>query len=589
MAYLSLYRKYRSQTFGEVAGQEHVTTVLQNAIKSGRVAHAYLFCGPRGCGKTSSARLLARALNCENGPTPEPCGICSLCMRIREGNCLDVTELDAASETGIDDVREKIIENAKFAPTEARYKVYIIDEVHDLSQKAFDSLLKTIEEPPAHVIFILATTEAHKVPITIRSRCQRMDFRRGALRDLAENLRRVLDAEGLQYEQEAVMAVARAAEGSFRDSLSLLEQTLAYTDGNLTSDAVHSALGAIGPEALDAVMEAVASDDLASAYRIAGELMDSGKDAKQTIAALQSHVRDLMVVSISPSPDALPDASPERIAIMRAQAAKFTPDQMLQILRVLAETERDLRFTNQHRLAMELALWSILPSRLAAATAPASRAVQATTTYKPVAAPSPARTTPPPAYHTQPAERSNVSAPPPRQNAPAAESAPTAPPPRAASVGADTTVDIGVIRRLWPRVRDRVVGRYPTAASYIGSDVYIANLRGMVIELAFPDEFRRQSADKPARREAIEKAIAEELARPGYKIQCVSGQAPPEPGVPVDMAMAMDDHHAPPVPMSSGSNGTSNSDHYEDEYIELVRETLGCVPASGLDDGITYH
>src|SRR5258708_16700867 len=171
MSYVSLYRKYRSQSFGEVVGQNHVTTVLQNAIRHGRIAHAYLFCGPRGCGKTSTARLLAKALNCASspGPTPEPCGTCHLCTRIRDGASMDVIEMDAASETGIDDVREKIIENAKFAPGEARYKVYIIDEVHDLSLKAFASLLKTIEEPPGHVVFILATTEAHKVPITVRS------------------------------------------------------------------------------------------------------------------------------------------------------------------------------------------------------------------------------------------------------------------------------------------------------------------------------------------------------------------------------------------------------------------------------------
>src|SRR5579863_6638591 len=224
MAYVALYRKYRSQSFGDVLGQHHVTTVLQNAIRMGRIAHAYLFCGPRGCGKTSTARLLSRALNClgpdgaAGMPAPDPCGVCDLCRRIRDGSAMDVIEMDAASETGIDDVREKIIENAKYAPGEARYKVYIIDEVHDLSLKAFDSLLKTIEEPPPHVVFILATTEVHKVPITIRSRCQRMDFRRGTVHDLVGLLQHVLDDENIRYEIEAIAAVARAAEGSFRDS-----------------------------------------------------------------------------------------------------------------------------------------------------------------------------------------------------------------------------------------------------------------------------------------------------------------------------------------------------------------------------------
>src|SRR5450432_1105801 len=222
MSYIALYRKYRSQSFDELMGQEQVTVTLQNAIRSWRIAHAYLFYGARGCGKTSTARLLARALNCvaQDGPTPEPCGTCRLCISIRDGNCMDVIEMDAASETGIDDVREKIIENVQYAPGEARYKVYIIDEVHDLSAKAFDALLKTLEEPPAHVIFILATTEHHKVPITIRSRCMPYHFKRGTLLDLAKAVQRVIDAEGSTAEPEAVQAIARGAEGSWRDALS---------------------------------------------------------------------------------------------------------------------------------------------------------------------------------------------------------------------------------------------------------------------------------------------------------------------------------------------------------------------------------
>src|SRR5262249_27410494 len=200
--------------------------------------------------------------------------------------------MDAASETGIDDVREKIIDNAKFAPGEARYKVYIIDEVHDLSLKAFDSLLKTVEEPPDHVVFILATTEVHKVPITVRSRCQRLDFRRATLEDLVSNLKRVLDAEGIKHTPEAVVAVAKGAEGSFRDSLSLLEQVVAFSEGELTADAVHAAVGTVGPEMLDQITATIASDDMAAACTQATDLVDAGKDIKQLLAALQAHFAD---------------------------------------------------------------------------------------------------------------------------------------------------------------------------------------------------------------------------------------------------------------------------------------------------------
>ncbi len=260
MSYIALYRKYRSQNFDELMGQESVTTTLQNAIRTGRIAHAYLFHGARGCGKTSTARLLSRALNCvaQDGPSAEPCGVCRLCVSIRENTCMDVVEIDAASETGVDNVREKIIENVQYAASEARYKVYIIDEVHDLSAKAFDALLKTLEEPPPHVVFILATTEYHKVPITIRSRCQGYQFKRGSLHDLSASIERVILAEGFTAEPEAVQAVARSAEGSWRDALSILEQVLAYSDGHITAAIVHRALGTVGTEMLAQVTETLA-------------------------------------------------------------------------------------------------------------------------------------------------------------------------------------------------------------------------------------------------------------------------------------------------------------------------------------------
>lgn len=615
MPYLSLYRKYRSQSFGEVMGQQHITTVLQNAIRMGRIAHAYLFCGPRGCGKTSSARLLARALNCLNadGPTPEPCGVCSLCERIRNGSSLDVIEMDAASETGIDDVREKIIENAKFAPAEARFKVYIIDEVHDLSAKAFDSLLKTIEEPPAHVVFILATTEAHKVPVTVRSRCQRMDFRRGSLQDLVQNLRRVLESEKIDYEPEAVTAIARAAEGSFRDSLSLLEQALAYTEGGLTAASVHASIGTVGAELLDSIVETIASDDLGAAFVKAGELVETGKDVKQTLIALQLHLRDLVVASTAQSPQALPEVSPERFHQLKEQARRFQPQQLLQMLDVLADIERDLRFTNQHRLLLERAFWSILPTALrTSASGPSASSASAVSPSRPAAV-EPRAVKPPPAPVAAP-PRSEIELPPQPLTQPAGlESHDTADAREDASRFAPE-VDVEAVRRLWPRVIRRLVSAWSSANAIFSKGAEVVGLDGRFVQVGFADDFQREKADRPKARAALEHALATELGLQGLKVKCVllpgeaspataplqtarpagdlldSAMADPAPAV-ADMALL--DLHAPAdhsgsTTQAAKGNGTSRpeeaptpSPSLADEhaaFVEIVKKELDCLP-----------
>ncbi|MGC8666778.1 MAG: DNA polymerase III subunit gamma/tau [Chthonomonadales bacterium] len=507
MAYVSLYRKYRSQSFAEVVGQNHVTVVLQNALRSGKIAHAYLFCGPRGCGKTSTARLLAKALNCQSfpAPTPEPCGVCDLCVRIRDGSAMDVIEMDAASETGIDDVREKIIENARYAPVEARYKVYIIDEVHDLSAKAFDALLKTLEEPPAHVVFILATTEPRKVPITVRSRCQRLDFRRGTFADLSANLKRVLDAEQIPYEDEAVAALARAAEGSYRDSLSLLEQVLAYSDGRLTVDAVHSAIGSVGPDLLDEVVRTIARDDMAEAFILAGKLVDSGKDVRQVLSALQLHLRDVLVASIAESAEALPEVSPQRFQELKEQAALFTAERLLAMIAVLADTERDLRFTNQHRLLLERAFWSIIPSAIkvqevarAEAAAQEQPSVPGTSTHA----------------HLE-AVRQKPSAP--TAGSPE-EASPPAPP------ATLVELDAAAIRRIWPKVCKGISARYPAAAGVLNGSTVIG-LEGSQVLVGFPDQFRLERAQAPKRLAVVEEALARELGGARLKVRCVLAPA----------------------------------------------------------------
>lgn len=551
MAYVALYRKYRSQSFGAVIGQQHVTTTLQNAIRMGRIAHAYLFCGPRGCGKTSTARLLARALNCQAGdsPSPEPCGVCDMCQRIRDGSAIDVIEMDAASETGIDDVREKIIENAKYAPAEARFKVYIIDEVHDLSLKAFDSLLKTIEEPPAHVVFVLATTEAHKVPITIRSRCQRMDFRRATIQDLIRLLQSVLEAEGIAYDPEAVSAIARAAEGSFRDSLSLLEQALAYTDGHLSVEAVLTAVGMVGPEMLDSITRILAADDLQAAYLKAGELVESGKDVKQLLVSLQLHLRDLLVTQFAQGPQALTEVTPERFQQLQEQARCFTPDQLLKMLDILADAERDLRFTNQHRLLLERAFWSILPGRLGASAATAAApvasgreeaAARVRAAVRPEAVtgstgsarePStptvPVTQDAPPVTTTEPVAAKREE----ERTAPAAEAQEAHPLTQDSDPRFAPTIDEEVVRRLWHRVRQRITQKSRAAAAIFGTE-QVLRLEGRTIVLGFTEEFMRSRADRPQGRQLIEQMVEEELGVAGFKVQCVLIEESAPPGAP---------------------------------------------------------
>ena len=294
MAYQSLYRKYRSQSFDDLIGQDHVVRTLQSAISRGRIAHAYLFTGPRGTGKTSTARLLAKALCCEQGPTPTPDGTCEICRDITIGACVDVVEIDAASESGVDDIRETIVETVEYKPVVARFKVFINDEVHDLSPKAFDALLKTIEEPPEHIVFILATTEFHKVPTTIRSRCQKYDFHRATMSDLVGRLRHVAAGEEMEVEPEALAAIARMADGGYRDALTLLEQAILTTeDGKVTLAQVYDQLGLVNEETVDAILMAIREGDVPAIMSQLSEVARLGRDPSALLESMLHRLADL--------------------------------------------------------------------------------------------------------------------------------------------------------------------------------------------------------------------------------------------------------------------------------------------------------
>ncbi len=296
----ALYRKWRPQTFEEVVGQEHVVRTLRNALLSGRVHHAYLFAGPRGTGKTTTARLLAKAVNClDPEPAHRPCNQCAICRAVNEGRLMDLIEIDAASNTSVEDVRE-LRERVGYRPSEARYKVYIIDEVHMLSTAAFNALLKTLEEPPSHAIFVLATTEPHRIPATVLSRCQRLDFRRVPLADMVARLRYLAQQEGIQADEDALSLIARHATGSMRDAESLLDQLAAYTDRVITVEAVRTALGTGDEGAILALTDALAARDAARGLAVINEAADRGADPRQFARQMTDHLRALMLIRLRP-------------------------------------------------------------------------------------------------------------------------------------------------------------------------------------------------------------------------------------------------------------------------------------------------
>lgn len=328
---------------------------MQNALQTGRVAHGYLFTGTRGTAKTTVARLLAKALNCESADTyvTEPCDQCEACRRITAGNCIDVVELDAASHRGVADI-EEVRKAVGYGPMQHRYKVYIIDEAHQLSSDAKDAFLKTLEEPPANVVFILATTEPQSIPITIRSRCQQFDFRRGTIADISGRLRYVLGSEARQMSDGAILAVARAAEGSYRDSLSLLEQVLGFTDGVIEASDVESVLGLLEADHLYALTQAMATGDMSGAIQLADEILDEGKDARSILRSVASHLRDLLVYQLSGAA-----VFSDRTEDERNKLAQFTKgigkQVLLNALDTIHKAQADLRWNQQHRLVIELA------------------------------------------------------------------------------------------------------------------------------------------------------------------------------------------------------------------------------------------
>ncbi|NOU63274.1 DNA polymerase III subunit gamma/tau [Paenibacillus sp. LMG 31461] len=357
MAHIALYRTWRSQTFRDVVGQRHITQTLQNSLRENRLTHAYLFNGPRGTGKTSTAKILAKAINCLNGPSEEPCNQCSACERITEGAVMDVVEIDAASNRGVEEIRD-IRDKVKYAPTEVRQKVYIIDEVHMLTTEAFNALLKTLEEPPAHVMFILATTEPHKIPATIISRCQRFDFRRVSMEDEVGRLQYVCDQERISIDKEALHYIARLSDGGMRDALSLLDQAASFATGEIQLTDILSITGGIASDQFKRLVTYIKEQNLGAALELIDTFMQEGKSADKCIENLIHYFRDLLMVRMVPNSPVIAERVFD-MAELKEIASHFTPSEMMSMIETLNHYQSEMKYSVQPQTLLEIAIMKI--------------------------------------------------------------------------------------------------------------------------------------------------------------------------------------------------------------------------------------
>ncbi len=531
----ALYRRYRPQTPSDLLGQEHVVRALTGAVREGRLHHAFLFCGPRGTGKTSTARILAKMINCEHGPTPEPCGECSQCVAIRDGAHVDVVEIDAASHGGVDDARD-LREKAPTAPMVGREKIYIIDEAQRLSREAFDALLKLFEEPPPGVRFVLATTEPHKMPATIVGRCQRFDFRRLTIDGLAELLQKIAGSEGVQLDPGAALAMARQAEGSARDAVSLLDQASVVGGERVDEDVVRSLLGVPQGEIRVEIADVVAVGDLRGAFEAVDRLVQAGHDLRNVTGDLLAHFRNLLVVQAAPDQDDLLDVPSDAYAALRAQADKFTPGELSRVLELLLAAQTDMRWTTSPRLTLELALVRAcapetdptpagvvarlerlerLANVTAGAVAPAADAVS-----EPVAEPAPKPRPSSKKAATKPETVSVVEEVPaadPVPEASVAEAGTQLPVPHAADAA---SVDVAMLRRSWGSVIQHLGQRKQAVLRALMESATPTSFDGTTLEIAFPPTFKN-TVKQVESREAAFQEVLQELFGISPAISCV--------------------------------------------------------------------
>ena len=506
MAYEVIARKWRPQQFEDVVGQEHVTQTLKNAIKSDRVAHAYLFVGPRGVGKTSTARIFAKALNCAKGPTATPCDKCDACREIMAGNNLDVIEIDAASNTGVDNVRD-LRDNVRYAPARGPFKIYIIDEVHMLSMAAFNALLKTLEEPPKHVKFVFATTEPQKVPATILSRCQRFDLRRISVKDIVKRLSEVAAAEKLEIDEDAMLAIARGAEGGLRDAESALDQLIAFRGKQIREEDVLSVFGLVARHTLDELAVAVLRGNVVAAIKLIAEMDEGGKDIQRVVLELLEHFRNVLVCLYAGDAFVGLDLTEPQVATITEHARLTDAARLLRVTDILIETENRMRYALSRRTLLETAL--IRASRVSKTVTIDEIIGQIESLKRALAGQAGIAVDDPPAV-IAPEPKAAPSYPEPAKP----KSAPVVAEGRNPAETAAAVDELQVLGGRWREIVDRVGHTAALAKSYL-IDAKPAKIVGNVVSIGFDPEFaeNKEKIDFGRNRKAIEKILGEVLKR----------------------------------------------------------------------------